>query len=54
MNRYVMGLIGTFFLVLTIGEFVIDGAIPPFAVGSVLMAMIFCRGPSRAATTIPS
>jgi hypothetical protein len=49
-----MELIGKFFLVLMIGVFVIDGAIPPLAVGSVLMAMIFCRGPSRAATPIPS
>jgi hypothetical protein len=54
MTRYVMELIGKFFLVLTMGVFTIDGAIPPLAVGSVLMAIIFCRGPSRAATTMPS
>lgn len=47
MNKYVMELIGTFFLVLTIGMSVIaggDGVIPPLAIGSVLMVMIFAGG----------
>ena len=42
-----MELIGTFFLVLTIGMSVINGGsgvIPPLAIGSVLMAMIFAEG----------
>lgn len=47
MNKYVMELIGTFFLVLTIGMSVIaggNGVIPPLAIGSVLMVMIFAGG----------
>ena len=47
MNKYVMELIGTFFLVLTIGMTVIvggSGVIPPLAIGSVLMVMIFAGG----------
>lgn len=47
MNKYVAELIGTFFLVLTIGLTVIGGAagvIPPLAIGSVLMVMIFAGG----------
>jgi aquaporin Z len=42
-----MELIGTFFLVLTIGVSVINGGsdvIPPLAIGSVLMAIIFAEG----------
>ena len=47
MNRYLMELIGTFFLVLTVGCTVIGngpGVIPPLAIGSVLMAMVFAGG----------
>jgi len=47
MNKYIMELIGTFFLVLTIGCTVIPGAqgvIAPLAIGSVLMVMIFAGG----------
>jgi len=47
MNRYVTELIGTFFLVLTVGCTVIGGApgvIPPIAIGSALMIMIFAGG----------
>jgi aquaporin Z len=47
MNKYVMEFIGTFFLVLTIGMSVIaggNGVIPPLAIGSVLMVMIFAGG----------
>jgi aquaporin Z len=47
MNKYIMELIGTFFLVLTIGLTVIraaGGVIPPLAIGSVLMAMVFAGG----------
>ena len=47
MTKYVMELIGTFFLVLTIGMSVIaggSGVIPPLAIGSILMVMIFAGG----------
>ncbi len=47
MNKYVTELIGTFFLVLTIGCTVIPGAagvIPPLAIGAALMVMIFAGG----------
>ncbi|MFN8008120.1 MAG: aquaporin [Terriglobia bacterium] len=47
MNKYVMELIGTFFLVLTIGLTVIgngSGVIPPLAIGSVLMVMVYAGG----------
>src|SRR6202048_782953 len=47
MNKYVMEFIGTFFLVLTIGMSVIaggSGGIPPLAIGSVLMVVIFAGG----------
>jgi aquaporin Z len=47
MQKYVMELIGTFFLVLTIGLTVIlggSGVIPPLAIGSILMVMIFAGG----------
>ena len=47
MNKYIMEFVGTFFLVLTIGCTVIPGApgvIPPLAIGSVLMVMIFAGG----------
>jgi aquaporin Z len=47
MNKYLTELIGTFFLVLTIGCTVIaggTGAIPPLAIGAVLMVMVFAGG----------
>lgn len=47
MKKYVMELIGTFFLVLTIGMSVIaggSGVIPPLAIGSILMVMIYAGG----------
>ncbi|HET9100304.1 MAG TPA: aquaporin [Acidobacteriaceae bacterium] len=47
MNKYAMELIGTFFLVLTIGMSVIaggSGVIPPLAIGSILMVMIYAGG----------
>src|SRR5476649_663002 len=47
MNKYITELIGTFFLVLTIGCTVISGApgvIPPLAIGAALMVMIFAGG----------
>jgi aquaporin Z len=46
-NKYVAELIGTFFLVLTIGCTVIGhgaGALAPLAIGSALMVMIFAGG----------
>jgi aquaporin Z len=47
MNKYIAEFIGTFFLVLTIGCTVIhggNGVIPPIAIGSALMVMIFAGG----------
>lgn len=45
MNKYFAELIGTFFLVLTIGCTVIGGvAVAPLAIGAVLMVMIFAAG----------
>ncbi|MBM4075092.1 MAG: porin [Planctomycetes bacterium] len=45
MNKYLTELIGTFFLVLTIGSTVVGGTgIPPLAIGAVLMAMVFAGG----------
>jgi aquaporin Z len=47
MNKYITELIGTFFLVLTIGCTVIaggSGVIPPLAIGAALMVMIFAGG----------
>lgn len=47
MNKYVTELIGTFFLVLTIGCTVIPkdpGVIPPLAIGAALMVMVFAGG----------
>ena len=47
MNKYTAEFIGTFFLVLTIGLTVIAGGagvIPPLAIGSVLMVMVFACG----------
>lgn len=47
MKKYMMEMIGTFFLVFTIGMSVLaggDGVIPPLAIGSVLMVMIYAGG----------
>ncbi len=50
MNKYIVEFIGTFFLVLTVGCTVIGssngaaGIIPPLAIGSALMVMIFAGG----------
>lgn len=47
MHKYVTELIGTFFLVLTIGCTVIPkdpGVIPPLAIGAALMVMVFAGG----------
>ena len=47
MNKYITELIGTFFLVLTIGCSVLAGGphvVPPLAIGSALMVMIFAGG----------
>lgn len=47
MKKYVMELIGTFFLVFTIGMSVLaggGGVIPPLAIGAVLMVMIYAGG----------
>jgi aquaporin Z len=47
MNKYLTEFIGTFFLVLTVGCTVVPGAagvIPPLAIGSALMVMIFAGG----------
>jgi aquaporin Z len=49
MRKYIVELIGTFFLVLTVGQCVIDikfgdGVIAPLAIGSALMVMIYAGG----------
>ena len=47
LGKYIVELIGTFFLVLTIGQTVVDsptGVIPPLAIGSALMVMIYAGG----------
>jgi len=47
MNRYIAEFIGTFFLVLTIGCAVLatgKGIIPPIAIGSALMIMVYAGG----------
>src|SRR5262245_10633851 len=49
MSRYLVELIGTFFLVLTIGLTVIlggagTGVIPPLAIGAALMVMVYAGG----------
>jgi len=47
MNKYVAEFIGTLFLVLTVGCTVITGAtgvIPPLAIGSALMIMVYATG----------
>ncbi len=47
MKKYIVELIGTFFLVFTVGVCVVSpnvGAIAPIAIGSVLMVMIYAGG----------
>ena len=47
MNKYVVEFIGTFFLVFTIGNVVIDpgaGNLAPLAIGGALMVMVFAGG----------
>src|SRR5437868_10454780 len=45
MNKYLTELIGTFFLVLTIGLSVLGGTpMAPLAIGSVLMVMVYMGG----------
>ncbi len=47
MNKYLVEFIGTFFLVLTVGCTVVPGTpgvIPPLAIGSVLMVMVYAGG----------
>src|SRR3954453_16622158 len=47
MNKYLTEFVGTFFLVLTIGCTVVPGVpgvIPPLAIGSVLMVMVYAGG----------
>lgn len=47
MNKYIVELIGTFFLVFTVGCTVVGtgaGALAPLAIGSALMVMIFAGG----------
>jgi aquaporin Z len=47
MNKYITELIGTFFLVLTVGCTAVmggPGVIPPLAIGAALMVMIFAGG----------
>jgi len=47
MRKYIAEFIGTFFLVLTVGCTVIPGAagvIPPLAIGSALMVMVYAAG----------
>ena len=45
MSRYVTELVGTFFLVLTIGLTVLNGTpLAPLAIGSVLMVMVYMGG----------
>ena len=46
-NKYLAEFVGTFFLVLTIGCTVLaggPGVIPPLAIGSALMVMIYAAG----------
>lgn len=47
MNKYLMELVGTFFLVFTVGCTVVGngaGALAPLAIGSALMVMVFAGG----------
>jgi aquaporin Z len=46
-RKSIVELIGTFFLVLTVGQCVVDspsGVIPPLAIGSALMVMVYAGG----------
>ncbi len=53
MNKLVTELIGTFFLVLTIGLAVGSGSsLAPLAIGSALMVMVYWGDTSRVPTTI--
>ena len=57
MSKYVTEFIGTFFLVLTVGATGIaagPGVIPPLAIGSVLMVMIYAGGHSSGAHYNPA
>lgn len=55
MNRYVTELIGTFFLVLTIGMVVVGGTpLAPIAIGSMLMVMVYMGGHISGAHYNPS
>ena len=57
MPKYLCELIGTFFLVLTVGCTVIGdgkGVIPPLAIGSALMVMIFAGGHLSGGHYIPA
>ena len=47
LGKYLVELIGTFFLVLTVGQTVVDspsGVIPPLAIGFALMVMVYAGG----------
>lgn len=47
MNKYVMELVGTFFLVFTVGCTVVGngaGELAPVAIGSMLIVMVFAGG----------
>ncbi|MBX6315309.1 MAG: aquaporin, partial [Isosphaeraceae bacterium] len=47
MRKYVVEFIGTFFLVFTVGQTVIEpgaGTLAPLAIGSALMVMIYAGG----------
>ncbi len=49
LGKYIVEMIGTFFLILTIGHCVIgktatDGLIPPLAIGLALMTMVYAGG----------
>src|SRR5689334_24317717 len=48
MRKYIVEFIGTFFLVLTVGMTVLpepfNGVIPPLAIGSALMVMVYAGG----------
>lgn len=55
MNRYVTEMIGTFFLVFTIGMVVTGGlAAAPIAIGSMLMVMVYMGGPVSGAHYNPA
>jgi aquaporin Z len=57
MNKYITELIGTFFLVLTIGCTAVigsSGVIPPLAIGAALMVMIFAGGHTSGAHYNPA